>query len=174
MPVFCVCVCVLRETPDVTPCHTSPPRGVPTSLLLSSFLPSFLPYHLIGHGCSRDYGSCEGTYVQAVVCSRRNIPEVANSGAVDCSAYIMTLAALDPVQSTRRSGLRAGTFKLLPVEVRCYILCLGCLARNARCNTMSHFTAAAMLLYTSRMPDVTPCHASPPQGVVDLAPYMSI
>ena len=33
---------------------------------------------------------------------------------------------------------------LLPMEVRCYISCFRCLARNARCNTMSHLTADAV------------------------------
>ena len=42
------------------------------------------------------------------------------------------------------------SFLLLPVEVRCCISCFGCLARNTRCNTMSQFTAAARLSYTSR------------------------
>ena len=42
-----------------------------------------------------------------------------------------------------------------------------CLARNARCNTMSHLTADAVsFAHVSReTPDVTPCHSSPPQGV---------
>ena len=36
------------------------------------------------------------------------------------------------------------------VEVRCYISCFRCLARNARCNTMSHLTADALFSFTSR------------------------
>ena len=32
----------------------------------------------------------------------------------------------------------------------CYIFCFGCLARNTRCNTMSHLTAAAGVSYMSR------------------------
>ena len=40
--------------------------------------------------------------------------------------------------------------KILPVEVRCYISRFGCLARNARCNTMSHLTADAGFSCTSR------------------------
>ena len=53
------------------------------------------------------------------------------------------------------------------MKVRCYIKCLGCLVRNARCNTMSHLTAdASCFVQVSReTPDVTPCHTSPPQGV---------
>ena len=39
---------------------------------------------------------------------------------------------------------------LLPVEVRCYISCFRGLARDARCNTMSHLTADAGLSYMSR------------------------
>ena len=40
------------------------------------------------------------------------------------------------------------------------------LARNTRCNTMSHLTADAGLSHVSReTPDETSCHTSPPQGV---------
>ena len=41
-------------------------------------------------------------------------------------------------------GFRYG---LLPVEVRCYMFVQGYLARNARCNTMSHLTAAGCMVY---------------------------
>ena len=47
-------------------------------------------------------------------------------------------------------------------------VCLKIVARNARCNTMSHLTADAVFcaVHLSReVPDVTPCHSSPPQGV---------
>ena len=61
---------------------------------------------------------------------------------------------------TPESQMRASW--VLPVEVRCYISCFRCLARNARCNTMSHLTADAAFSYASRAktPDVTPCHTS--------------
>ena len=39
---------------------------------------------------------------------------------------------------------------LLPVEVRCYISCLRCRARNTRCNAMSHLAADAGFSYRSR------------------------
>ena len=79
------------------------------------------------------------------------------------------------------------TGTLLPVEVRCYISWLKYLARNARCNTMSHLTIDAVFSHMSLCskhrcrffarcnhltidavcsPDVTPCHTSPPQGVL--------
>ena len=64
----------------------------------------------------------------------------------------------------RKARVRAD---VLPVEVRCYISDFICLVRNARCNTMSHLTAAAGFSYTSRETlDVTPCNTSPLQGVV--------
>ena len=57
---------------------------------------------------------------------------------------------------------------LLPVEVRCYISCFRCLARNTGCNTMSYLTADAVsFVHVSReTPDVTPCRTSPLQGVL--------
>ena len=55
---------------------------------------------------------------------------------------------------------------VFPVGVRCYISCFRCLARNTRCNTMSHFCADAIcfLHVSGETPDVTPCHTTPPQG----------
>ena len=38
----------------------------------------------------------------------------------------------------------------LPVEVRCYTCVYGCLARDARCNTMPYLTADAVVSYMSR------------------------
>ena len=35
--------------------------------------------------------------------------------------------------------------RMHPVEVRCHISCFRCLVRNARCNTMSHLDADAVL-----------------------------
>ena len=57
----------------------------------------------------------------------------------------------------------------LYVEVRCYISYVRCLVRNARCNTMSHLTADAVLFahVLRKAPDATPCHTSPPQGVIN-------
>ena len=39
---------------------------------------------------------------------------------------------------------------VIPVEVRSYILCFGCLVRNAGCNTMSHLNTDAGCSYMSR------------------------
>ena len=65
-------------------------------------------------------------------------------------------------------GDRVYGLAIPPVEVRCYMFVKRCLARSTRCNTMSHLTADAVCLYTvsRESPDVTPCHTSPPQGVV--------
>ena len=56
------------------------------------------------------------------------------------------------------------------MEVRCYMFVYRCLARNTRCNIMSHLTADAIFFLFAHVlratPDATPCHTSPPQGVM--------
>ena len=54
-------------------------------------------------------------------------------------------------EKTRRSQVRLRRVlpqsTILPVEVRCYNSCCRCLARNARCNTMSHLTADGLFFF---------------------------
>ena len=60
-------------------------------------------------------------------------------------------------------------YHILPVEVRRYMFVWRRLAWNARCNTMSRLTADAVFSQVSReMPDVKPCHTSPPQVLASL------
>ena len=66
------------------------------------------------------------------------------------------LELIHPLTEIRQAVLPVEQFEAtvsrstaLPVEVRCYISCFRCLARNARCNTISHLTTDAVFSYTS-------------------------
>ena len=50
---------------------------------------------------------------------------------------------------------------LLPVEVRCYMFGLRCLARDDRCDTMSHLNVDAILSYMSRAKRLMSHHITP-------------
>ena len=54
-------------------------------------------------------------------------------------------------QRDQREQLEHPEEPVLSVDVRCYISCVNtCLARNTRCNTMSHLSADAVFSYMSR------------------------